>query len=331
MEKDTINVLSIDGGGIRGLMSAEIICYIEKKLKELYNKDVKIADHFDYIAGTSTGGILTCIYSYPGEDGRPKFSAQEASDFYMNHGSKIFKKGFRYYLTLGGIFAPRYSSKYIIKLFKNYFKDKKINHSCTNFMVTSIATDNRDLFLFKSYKGENNFWQDRTYIEAAVATSAAPTYFKPLDLNVGYGIKRCLIDGGLGMNNPALSAYIEATKLYPKAKKINVLSIGTGPSEKSHMYKEAKKWGIINGASKLFDITLTSMSDTVCYQLEKLYSNENIEGEFLRLQPYKYYASGKMDDASKKNLQDLKDAGIKSAKDFKAEIDEFLIKSINIS
>ena len=60
--KKTVNVLSIDGGGIRGVLPAQILIYVEKKLSELYGKETKISDHFDYVAGTSTGGILASLY-----------------------------------------------------------------------------------------------------------------------------------------------------------------------------------------------------------------------------------------------------------------------------
>ena len=329
--KKAINILTIDGGGIRGLISSEIMIYIENKLSELYGKDIKLAEHFDYIAGTSTGGILTCLYVFPGDDGKPKYSAKDASNLYYEHGRDIFKKRFKWFYSLGGLFSYRYNEKFIEKLFKKYFSDKRIKESVVPFMLTSVDTNSRDLYLFKSYKAEKHPKHNKTYLKAARATSAASTYFKPVKMYIDHGKdiqEMSLIDGGFGINNPAISAYVEVKKLYPNAEKINILSLGTGPDESSHPYKKAKKWGIINGASKLFSLILTSMSDATDYQVSKIYENKNI-GTYLRIQPNAYDASTKMDDASKKNLGLLREAGQKSVIDFKDQIDEFLEKTIN--
>ena len=68
---DCVNILSIDGGGIRGVLPAQILIYVEEKLSKLYKKDVKLSDHFDYVTGTSTGGILGALYCFPDENGDP--------------------------------------------------------------------------------------------------------------------------------------------------------------------------------------------------------------------------------------------------------------------
>ena len=87
-------ILSIDGGGIRGLIPAKVLAAVEQKLQEKTgNKNARIADFFDLISGTSTGGLLTCIYLCPGLNGsrdRPRFSAEEAVRLYMERGDRIF-------------------------------------------------------------------------------------------------------------------------------------------------------------------------------------------------------------------------------------------------
>lgn len=322
-----INILSIDGGGIRGVLPAEILIYVEKKLSELYKKDIKLSDHFDYITGTSTGGILAALYCFPDEYGNPKYSAEDASNLYMEHGTYIFKKEFRWFYTFNGKIGPRYRPNNLEKLFDIYFKDVRIKESTSNLMLTSIDTTQRDIYFFKSYKGDEFENHNLMFRDAVRATSAAPTYFKPKHLIID-GLDRSLIDGGMGVNNPTVSAYIEVNKLYPKAKKINVLSIGTGPLEKSFSYKVAKKWGVINGAPKIFDINLSSMADAVDYQMNKLYENKNMIGRYLRVHPKIYDAEGKMDSASKDNLKLLKEAGKKSLELYKDDIDDFLKETV---
>jgi patatin-like phospholipase/acyl hydrolase len=85
-----ITILSIDGGGIRGLIPATIIAYLEAKLQELDGPDARIADYFDVIAGTSTGALLTSMLAAPDDNNRPLFAAKDLTTFYLENGPKIF-------------------------------------------------------------------------------------------------------------------------------------------------------------------------------------------------------------------------------------------------
>jgi Patatin len=94
MARTKIRILSLDGGGIRGIIPATIMVEIENRLQmRTGNPDARIADFVDLIAGTSTGGILTSIYLCPGPDNRPKFAAKDALDLYLNNGKDIFLNG----------------------------------------------------------------------------------------------------------------------------------------------------------------------------------------------------------------------------------------------
>ncbi|KAE9457127.1 hypothetical protein C3L33_10966, partial [Rhododendron williamsianum] len=85
-----ITVLSIDGGGIRGIIPATILEYLESQLQELDGEDTRIADYFDVMAGTSTGGLVTAMLTAPNEKGRPLFAAKDIKLFYLDHSPKIF-------------------------------------------------------------------------------------------------------------------------------------------------------------------------------------------------------------------------------------------------
>lgn len=85
-------ILSIDGGGIRGILPGQILVSLEEKLKsKSHNTSARIADYFDLVAGTSTGAILSAAYVCPNEEGRPKYSAKEAVNFYLEDGDEIFQ------------------------------------------------------------------------------------------------------------------------------------------------------------------------------------------------------------------------------------------------
>src|SRR5438309_1904674 len=103
-----IKILSIDGGGIRGIIPGVILTYLEKRLQVLTGTEQKIGDYFDLVACTSTGGILTCLYLMPGADGKAKYSAQDAVQLYLKEGQQIFSKtGFERIVGLYDLFAPK--------------------------------------------------------------------------------------------------------------------------------------------------------------------------------------------------------------------------------
>ncbi|KAJ0086411.1 hypothetical protein Patl1_09005 [Pistacia atlantica] len=85
-----ITVLSIDGGGIRGIIPATIITFLESELQKLDGEEARLADYFDVIAGTSTGGLVTAMLTTPNEQNRPLFAAKDIKDFYLTHCPKIF-------------------------------------------------------------------------------------------------------------------------------------------------------------------------------------------------------------------------------------------------
>jgi len=85
-----VTVLSIDGGGVRGIIPGTILAFLEAKLQELDGPDARVADYFDVVAGTSTGGLVTAMLTAPDKEGRPLFAAKEINDFYLKHSPKIF-------------------------------------------------------------------------------------------------------------------------------------------------------------------------------------------------------------------------------------------------
>ncbi|CAK9185856.1 unnamed protein product [Ilex paraguariensis] len=85
-----ITILSIDGGGIRGIIPGTVLAYLESQLQELNGKDARLADYFDVIAGTSTGGLVNAMLTAPNENNRPLFAAKDIKPFYLEHSPKIF-------------------------------------------------------------------------------------------------------------------------------------------------------------------------------------------------------------------------------------------------
>jgi patatin-like phospholipase/acyl hydrolase len=85
-----VTVLTVDGGGVRGLIPGTILAFLEARLQELDGPEARLADYFDYIAGTSTGGLITAMLTAPGKDKRPLYAAKDINHFYMQNCPRIF-------------------------------------------------------------------------------------------------------------------------------------------------------------------------------------------------------------------------------------------------
>lgn len=300
------NILSIDGGGIRGIVTAHILNNLEKLLQEYTNNEnEKLINHFNLVTGTSTGSIIVSILNIKDENGLPLYNCQDVLNMYTTESQNIFKRTLKHKIkSLFGLIKVKYDNKYLKQTLIKYLKDNKINDTYTNTMITSINLNNNSLFLFKSY-GSNQTYK---LVDAVLASSAAPTYFKPIKLYKNNN-EICLTDGGLGMNNPSLSSYLECKKLY-KDDEINILSLGTGYKTNPLYYNNVKKWGLAKWLKEIVNTILSANNKTADYQCEMLYKHI-INGNYLRLNGELIYASNKIDDVSDTNLQNLqKDAQI---------------------
>ncbi|CAN6539952.1 unnamed protein product [Malus baccata var. baccata] len=298
-----IRVLSIDGGGIRGLIPATILAFLESELQKLDGEDARIADYFDVIAGTSTGGLVTAMLAAPNENNRPLFAAKDIIDFYFHHCPKIFPQNtcpiFRYTIKIiKALAGPKYNGKYL--------------HS-------------------KWVKRKPSY--DALLSDICIATSAAPTYlpahyFKTKDA-AGRDKEFNLIDGGVAANNPTLLAVCEMTNeikkenpvLFP-VKPVDygrflVISLGTGSSKAELKYhaRSAAKWGLLNwltsgGSTPIIDVFSQASADMVDLHLSGVFQALHSEKNYLRIQDDTLHGTiSSVDIATKKNLANLVKVG----------------------
>lgn len=163
-------------------------------------------------------------------------------------------------------------------------------------MVTSYDIQNRRTVFLKSWHGDH---QPLLCRDAARATSAAPTYFEPKPLYTG-DVVSVLIDGGIFMNSPSVSAYAEARKLFPDDP-IAVLSLGTGELTRPIVFEEARTLGSALWVMSLLDCMFDGVSKAADHQMQ-LFLGERYQ----RLQTSLETASDDMDDASEDNIRNLK-------------------------
>lgn len=274
-----VKILSVDGGGIRGIIAARVLKEIETRARK------PLGQIFDLIAGTSTGGIIACGLAKPGAP----LSTAQLLELYTARGAEIFHRSlWRTVSTAGGIADEKYPPEPLEGILKETLGEGKLSDiTGPRVLVTSYAielpavakssarTDStRAPFFFKSWNIDDPAkplppaW-DFLLRDVARATSAAPTYFPPALIYSVAGEPAALIDGGVVANNPAMCALAEAMRLWPGRECI-VASVGTGALERDIPYWEAKDWGLVEWARPVLSVLMDGSCDTVTYELDRV-------------------------------------------------------------
>ncbi|XP_022962037.1 patatin-like protein 2 [Cucurbita moschata] len=336
-----ITVLSIDGGGIRGLIPGTILNFLESELQKLDGEDARIADYFDVIAGTSTGGLVTAMLTAPNENNRPLFSAKDIKDFYLDHSPKIFpqKRSLAIEKIVNALMGPKYDGKYLHQLVKEKLGDSKLNQTLTNVVIPAFDIKLLQPTIFSSYEVKNKPDLNAAVSDICISTSAAPTYlpahyFKTQDVATGKVREFNLVDGGVAANNPTLLAMGEVTKealngnpdffaiKVTDYSRFLVISLGTGSPKDEMKYtsEKAAKWGLLQwltagGSTPIIDVFSHASSDMVDFHLSVIFKALHCEQNYLRIQDDTLSGViSSVDIATKKNLSDLVEVGQKLLK-----------------
>lgn len=298
-------VLSIDGGGIRGMLPARLLHEFEKTLKK------PISEIFDLIAGTSTGGILALCLTKPDKNGKPKYSALDILDLYVKEGKRIFDKSpWRSTMSLGNLVDAKFAIEGIEEVLDIYLGNTKLSEALTSVIIPSYEIEQRMPFFFKSRRAKEDPDYDYYMRDVARATSAAPTYFESKKLNVKPPVEYfALIDGGVFANNPAMCAYSEAKKVFGNNEEIIMVSVGTGQLTRQITYDESKNWGVLEWARPLLSVVFDGVSATVDYQLKQLLTDDSHLKHYFRIQTVLDIGNDNMDDVSATNMRALKIKG----------------------
>jgi uncharacterized protein len=329
-----VRILSIDGGGIRGIIPAAIVEYLEIRIRAISgNNNAKIGEYFDLIAGTSTGGILSSIYLCPDENEtyKPKYSATDALQLYMQHGNKIFQRNFWQHFKHFQLWNGTFPADHLENLLQQYLGDTLLSQLTKPCVITAYNFYERRAAYFNSADARKMGGEVKEFKirNVARATSAAPTYFEPAMITSLSEAPHYLIDGGVFVNNPALCAYSEARSLdfndkrvlfgdyqkqkpnKPAAKDMLLISIGTGSSKKRYEFEQLRNAGLIKWLPVIIDIMMSGNSESVHYHLDKIWDTleDKDKKDYYRLEPDLKEASPDMDNVKKKNLKLLHDAG----------------------
>ncbi|MCX7343007.1 MAG: patatin-like phospholipase family protein [Proteobacteria bacterium] len=311
-------LLSLDGGGIRGLMQLQIIAEIERITKK------SIIELFDAVAGTSIGGIIASLLTMPDplSPKKPKYSAQDLLNIFVARQDEMFKSKWK---SLGGLFGTRYKTTPFINLLKDLAGDNKFsNRLLPTVLVThNLITNEEQLF---SSRDHEDFY---TWAIAA-ATGAAPTYFKPQRVfpvgchpsHRGY----VLSDGGTCMNNPTMAGVALMHEVYSvDADDLNVVSLGTGTSGTSQLNTQLLRGGILSWGFVIANTCIAGQASST-NKLAELYCKD----KYHRLNPVVDQNNMALDNISEENQDALFAATYQCLKDNHQELME-IVEGLNAS
>jgi hypothetical protein len=334
-----IRILSIDGGGIRGILPGTILQVIEEKI-QVYtdNPEARLVDFVDFIAGTSTGAIIACGMLAPSSEdpGRPKYQLKEIVDWYHQKGGAIFNKPFLHKLkSLWGILDEKYPNTPLKDALKEQFGDNLVSGLLKPCLVTAYEIEARKSMFITQHNAAISPDVDFLVRDALLASCSAPTYFEAVKIPSLSNEEHVLIDGGVFANNPAMCAYAEVRKLtfgdliHPTSNDMLLVSFGTGHVNKSYPYEKAKNFGVIHWIRPLISIMMSGNAETVSYQLKWLFDAGLQPESFIRIDPDLLHANIEMDDASSSNMNALREAGLRYVAENEALIDEIVMKLVN--
>ncbi|XP_042518308.1 patatin-like protein 2 [Macadamia integrifolia] len=252
--KKLVTILSIDGGGVRGIIPATILAFLESELQKLDGEQARIADYFDLIAGTSTGGLITAMLTAPNQmhPPRPLFAAEYIKEFYKQECPHIFSNEKAKPTTNEGVSdqddaekkkeestgtgwlewiknwimgkttkiielvsTPKYDGKYLRDIIKDKLDQTRLANTLTSVFIPSFDIKHGKPIFFSTFQGRRDASKNVLVSDAVISTSAAPYYLPPYYFkDESSSNEYNLVDGGVAANNPTLLAIREATKMH---------------------------------------------------------------------------------------------------------------------
>lgn len=275
MEAKPFKILCIDGGGIKGIYSAELLA----KFEDVFG--CVVSDCFDMLCGTSTGGIIALAASL-------KIPMSNVVKFYREQGPYIFNEGIKcipggriYLRTKQVAFGGKYSAKNLRSALESVFGNRTIAESNNFLCIPAYNTLTSNPRVFK--KDFDKFTEDdrKSYVDVALATSAAPTYLPVMEIEDDQ-----FVDGGLWANNPILVALTEYLYKFAQDKRfsgLEILSISSCQKTKGEKHHKLNR-AFVNWMDTLFDAYSIGQSKSTMFLMSKLKGYLSFPFDFHRIE-----------------------------------------------
>jgi hypothetical protein len=316
-----LRILSIDGGGVRGIIPARILEELERYLKEEERKangsndgsnetTHHLWEYFDVIAGTSSGGLITALITIPGDQNRP-CNAKEAVAFFKDDADQIFPTTFtdnglagRVLEGIKSVLSPIYSADTLETLLQKKFGEARLSQALTSVIIPAFDTATEVPVFFSNLKADERTepLYNVKVKDACRATTAAPIFFPAANfkevLSDGSTKDFSVIDGGIAINDPDFS-------------NILVLSLGTG--QHPMRFLAMSQWNslhwLLNRSGLPLLNSFLSASEEIEYYTSMLFDAHQSGDNYLRIQTDCLSTSEFLgiDDARPENLGDLEE------------------------
>ena len=319
-------ILSIDGGGIKGIVPAVVLLHLEKLLKQLSkNQNSRIHDYFDLFSGASTGAIIIAGLLSPDKNNHPKYSPEEILDLYLENGHIIFNSSFFQEIkSVSGIVNVKYDPEGLESVFEKYFGKSELKDLLKPSLIPVYDLSRGKNYFFRQQKALTSPRHNFYVKDLLRGATSALSYFPPAQIStVNDREHRCFIDGGVFANNPALSAYAEFryhnSNLH--AKDTMMLSLGTGRKTTNLDCEVTANWGAAEWLYQGSYLTSNAVASASDYQLNAVYDNKP---NYLRLDAsFDDEQSSSMDNTDKEYLDYLISLGESIVKEKQSEINTF--------
>jgi hypothetical protein len=301
-------VLSIDGGGIKGLLVLELLALMEQKTGK------HTTELFDMIGGTSAGALIATLLTIKDpKTKKPKFTARSLKDALMKHYPNFFVKKCG---SCCGIIREKYKITPARNILTKLAGDALFGEAIIPTFVTAFNVSGKSkyhkLSILGSYQHND---KGKTVIDAALSSMSAPVFFKPHESSDG----NIYLDGGLVANNPSLLAYCQAKKYFQHASRLLLLSMGVGSFAEHASSRKFIHTGLIDigpelpemfllGQQSITQETLHYMPDVSDFRIDPILEGDKIE----------------LDDTSRKAMDHLSVTALRWWGDNPDKVDEIL-------
>ncbi|MCB1117756.1 MAG: patatin-like phospholipase family protein [Chlamydiia bacterium] len=312
---EMFKVLSIDGGGIRGIIPLKILSALEERMRQ-HGASPKLSDHFDLMAGTSTGGIIAL-----GLASRNGHTAQSLLKLYTTRSKEIFVPNPNWsYWNYAPTFVqkygaqllnthPRYTHKGIGKVALELYGEQLLGNATTNVLVPAV--DVTESSAETVYFTNRNFQSSRhAMARVACATSAAPTYFPRQVIK-----NRQYVDGGLTVNNPAQVCLDFAQKEHISDDKVNIVALGTGFADVEGIGGAPENHSLLYMGKIIYPTISTTASTDVDNKLK-----ERLGNRYWRISP-KFTEAKPMDSTDQVYINELCNIGDQQVRENREKIE----------
>ncbi|KAB5521307.1 hypothetical protein DKX38_025626 [Salix brachista] len=294
------------------LDSFTCIDFFYSNLQKLDGADARLADYFDVISGTSTGGLVTAMLAAPNKQNHPLLSAKDINDFYLENCPKIFPQDGSPFSSAANLVStlrgPKYDGKFLHSIVKEKLGDTRLHHTLTNIVIPTFDIKHLQPTIFSSFNLKNDPSTDALLSDICIGTSAAPIN-NPLNQTLV-----AISEVSKAINREGPDSFCMNPMEYGR---FLVLSLGTGTAKSEGKYDadEAAKWGIIgwlttDNSTPLVDVFTQASADMVDFHISTFFQALNCEENYLRIQDDTLTGTlSSVDVATKENSANLGKVG----------------------